>query len=168
MYRIIGADGRPYGPVTGEQLRRWIAEGRANAQTQTLVEGAAAWQPLGSLPEFGNCFIPPVPPAIGPLPSYSHVPRSNTFATVGLVFGILSLLFICCCRGFPFNILGIIFSLIGLSQARNHPETYGGEGQALVGLILSILSLLFLFFMLILVLVALATGHSQVYWHDSI
>jgi len=162
MYRIIGADGRPYGPVSGEQLRRWIVEGRANAQTQTLLEGAAAWQPLGTLPEFANCFVPPVPPAIGPLPSYNQVPRSNTFATLGLVFGILSLCFICCCYGCPFNILGIIFSLIGLSQAHRQPEIYGGEAQAVAGLILSILSLLLL---VVLLVIALASGHTQVYWH---
>jgi hypothetical protein len=52
MYRIIGADEREYGPVTADQLRQWIAEGRANAQTRVLVEGATEWKPLGTLPEF--------------------------------------------------------------------------------------------------------------------
>ena len=33
MYRIVGKDGQQYGPVTAEQLRGWIAENRANAQT---------------------------------------------------------------------------------------------------------------------------------------
>jgi len=161
MYRIIGADGRPYGPVTGEQLRRWIAEGRANAHTQTLVEGAAAWQPLGTLPEFAHYSAPPVPPAIGPLPSYSQVHRSNSFASVGLIFGILSLVFICCCYGFPFNVLGLIFSIIGLSQAHRHPQACGGEGQALAGLILSIFSL---FLFILMLLFALASGSAQIRW----
>jgi len=39
MYRMIGADGREYGPVTADQLREWIAEGRVDAQTKALVEG---------------------------------------------------------------------------------------------------------------------------------
>ena len=33
MYKIIGTDGRPYGPVSAEEIRRWIAENRVNAQT---------------------------------------------------------------------------------------------------------------------------------------
>lgn len=52
-YRIIGADGRQYGPVTEEQLRDWITQGRANAQTLAQVEGATDWKPLSQMPEFG-------------------------------------------------------------------------------------------------------------------
>jgi len=37
MYTIIGGDQKQYGPVTAEELRRWIAEGRADAQTQVLA-----------------------------------------------------------------------------------------------------------------------------------
>src|SRR5215472_941173 len=64
MYRIIGADDREYGPVTADQLRQWIAEGRANAQTKVLVEGATEWKPLGTLPEF---FSAPPPLTAAPL-----------------------------------------------------------------------------------------------------
>ena len=42
MYKIIGADGKEYGPITSEQLRQWMAEGRANLQTRVLPEGATA------------------------------------------------------------------------------------------------------------------------------
>ena len=52
MYKIIGADGREYGPITAEQLREWIAEGRANAQTRALAEGAAQWKTLTEYLEF--------------------------------------------------------------------------------------------------------------------
>ena len=51
-YRIIGADGKQYGPVTTEQLREWIAAGRANGQTLAQPEGATDWRPLGTLAEF--------------------------------------------------------------------------------------------------------------------
>src|SRR5437016_9096782 len=52
MYRIIGTDGKEYGPVTADQVRQWITEGRANAETKALPEGATEWKRLGELPEF--------------------------------------------------------------------------------------------------------------------
>ena len=48
---------------------------------------------------------------------------------------------LCCCCGCPFNILGLVFSLIGLSQINRHPELYEGRGLAIAGLILSAASL---------------------------
>src|SRR6266478_5714110 len=54
MYAIIGADGRPYGPATAEQIREWIASGRANGQTMAQVEGAAESKPLSAFPEFAD------------------------------------------------------------------------------------------------------------------
>jgi uncharacterized membrane protein len=66
MYRIIGADGKEYGPVTTEQLRQWITEGRSNAQTQVQSEGSIEWKPLGTLPEFAGVFTAtqPLPPRV--------------------------------------------------------------------------------------------------------
>src|SRR5215472_5842391 len=52
MYKIIGADGKEYGPISAEQLRQWIAEGRANAQTKVCAEGTTEWKPLSAFPEF--------------------------------------------------------------------------------------------------------------------
>jgi len=142
MYRIIGADGREYGPAAVEQLRQWIAEGRASARTQTLAPGASEWKALGALPEFAGFFAPRIPPAIGPLKPgtamASQFPKNSSYATAGLIFGILSLT---CCCGCPFNILGLVFSLIGLSQISRHPECYEGRGFAIAGLILSAVSL---------------------------
>jgi len=61
MFKIIGADGREYGPVSGEQLRQWIAEGRANAQTRVQAEGATEWKSLAETPEFATFFGTPPP-----------------------------------------------------------------------------------------------------------
>src|SRR5262245_2237764 len=52
MYKIIGADGKEYGPVTADQVRQWIAQGRVNAQTHAAAQGMTEWRPLGSFPEF--------------------------------------------------------------------------------------------------------------------
>ncbi|HYG35378.1 MAG TPA: GYF domain-containing protein [Clostridia bacterium] len=51
MYKIIGADLREYGPVTLEQLRQWITEGRVNGQTLVQPAGATGWRPLSTFPE---------------------------------------------------------------------------------------------------------------------
>ena len=68
MYKIVGADGRPYGPVTADQVREWIATGRANARTLAQSEGATEWKPLTAYPEFVEALAaqaapPPVSPS---------------------------------------------------------------------------------------------------------
>jgi len=92
MYKIIGADGKPYGPVSAEQIRHWLAENRVNGQTLAQVESSSEWKPLGAFPEFisgtGN-----VPPAIGsPLPS-SQSRASNKIAAgiCGILLGSLGI-----------------------------------------------------------------------------
>lgn len=66
MYKIIGTDGREYGPISADQLRQWIREGRANAQTSVQTEGSNEWKPLGTVPEFADVTQPPAaPPPVG-------------------------------------------------------------------------------------------------------
>lgn len=65
MYKILGGDGKEYGPVSADTLRQWMAEGRANAQTQVQPEGTTGWVPLGSLPEFSAATPTPTPVAAG-------------------------------------------------------------------------------------------------------
>lgn len=72
MYKIIGVDQKEYGPVTAEQLRQWISEGRVNAQTQACLEGTQEWKPLGMFPEFGFT----TSPLVGNLPSPETGPIS--------------------------------------------------------------------------------------------
>jgi TM2 domain-containing membrane protein YozV len=67
MFRIIGADGQQYGPISAEQLRRWIAENRANAQTLIQPDGAPEWKPLSTFPEFA-ADLRPAPPAFSATP----------------------------------------------------------------------------------------------------
>lgn len=64
-YQIVGADQKEYGPVTSEQLRQWIAQGRANAGTVAQVEGSTEWKQLASFPEFTSMFSS-VPPLVTP------------------------------------------------------------------------------------------------------
>lgn len=70
MYKIIGVDRKEYGPITAEQIRQWISEGRVNAQTQACLEGTQEWKPLGMFPEFGFT----TSPLVGNLPSPEGAP----------------------------------------------------------------------------------------------
>jgi hypothetical protein len=63
MFKIIGADQKEYGPISEDQIRQWIAEGRVNGQTQVCAEGTQDWKPLSAFPEFGFT-AEPVPGAI--------------------------------------------------------------------------------------------------------
>lgn len=65
MYKIIGADGQQYGPVSAEQVRRWIAENRVNGQTLVQAEDATEWKPLSTFAEFAGDLKPAAPPPIG-------------------------------------------------------------------------------------------------------
>lgn len=56
MYVIIGGDGKEYGPVSGEDLRKWIAEGRLNTQSLAKAESDAEFRPLAAFPEFADAF----------------------------------------------------------------------------------------------------------------
>jgi hypothetical protein len=144
MYKLIGADGKEYGPVSAEMLRQWIAEGRANALTRVLPENETEWKLLRDLPEFASAFPPaPAAPApIAPVPSaFPQERKTNPLAITGMILGITSITVgLCCCSGLPFSVSGLICSLIALSQLKQNPQQ-AGRGMAIAGLVLSIVGL---------------------------
>jgi hypothetical protein len=126
-------------------LREWIAEGRATAQTRVQSEGSAQWKPLTEYLEFAVALAHALPPRPAPGPIYlSPMSRTNPMAMAALVMGILAMtccLCCCgCCYGLPFNVLGVIFALVALSQIRNDPQSQQGRGLAIAGLVLCLLS----------------------------
>ena len=140
MYRIIGADGKEYGPVPADQLARWLAEGRVEANTRVAVVGSSEWRTLGSFPEFAYALASSAGVSTGMVSS--PVQKSNPMAVAGLIMGVLSLLSCLCCYGIPFNLLGVVFSLVALTQINRNPELYTGKGAAIAGLVLSLLSII--------------------------
>ncbi|MSU20859.1 MAG: DUF4339 domain-containing protein [Pedosphaera sp.] len=64
MYKIIGGDQREYGPVTADEIRQWIAEGRANGATQVQLEEGGDWKALASFPEFIEALAAQTPPLL--------------------------------------------------------------------------------------------------------
>ena len=81
MFKIIGADQKEYGPVPTEQLRQWVIEGRANAQTQVRKEGEAEWKPMSAFAEFADVLrtTPAAPPGV-PVSGLGTVPVETILA----------------------------------------------------------------------------------------
>jgi TM2 domain-containing membrane protein YozV len=113
MYKIIGTNGRPYGPVSAEEIRRWIAENRVNAQTSVQMEGSQEWKPLGSFSEFAS-ELKAVPPPIAPPPSTIASRASNKI---------------------PAGVCGILLGSLGI-----HKFILGYTGAGLVMLLVTILT----------------------------
>lgn len=90
MFKILGADGRQYGPASVEDIRRYLAENRVNAQTLLLAEGGTEWKALGSFPEFGGGSNAAPPPLSQP-PSAVAARSSNKVAAgvCGILLGSL-------------------------------------------------------------------------------
>jgi hypothetical protein len=151
MYKIIGADGKEYGPITAEVLRQWIAEGRADARTRVLAQDTTEWKTLAEVPEFSELLGAAPAAALpgGALPGVER-PKTNPLAVTGMIMGILAVTCGVCCYGLPFNVLGLIFSAVGLSQIRQDPAGQQGRGMAIAGLVLSVISILLAVLLLVL------------------
>jgi len=54
MYIIIGGDGKQYGPISGEDVRKWIQEKRLNGRSQIKTEGETEFRALSTFPEFAD------------------------------------------------------------------------------------------------------------------
>ena len=150
MYKIVGADQKEYGPDSADQVREWIAEGRANGQTLARFE-EGPWKPLSTFPEFASLVGSSAPPRLGTAPpAYGTVPvgvprKNNKLALAGFVLSIFGLLQ--CCTPL-FAILGLIFSCIGFYQVKQAPDRFTGTGLAMAGIITSVVGLLIFCFLL--------------------
>ena len=106
MYKVIGVDGKEYGPASADQVRQWISAGRANAQTRACFGGTTEWKVLASFSEFSFLFMgpPPIPASKFTLASISASPGSKV--PNYLAPAILTTL--CCCL--PLGIPAIVYS----------------------------------------------------------
>lgn len=90
MFNIIGADGKQYGPVSGDQVRQWIREGRANSLSQVQPASGGEWKSLGTLAEFAEVFAAPpgAPPPMSP-PTVNNVSSRASNKIAAGICGIL-------------------------------------------------------------------------------
>ena len=125
MYKIIGADQKEYGPVTSDQLRQWIRDGRLNAQTQARLEPGGEWQPLSNFPEFAEVFgvaVPGAPvPAPAPGPTPFPVGGGSREAALSAVKGPAIALIITAALGIGVFFLGAIGNFLGSAVIHQPP-----------------------------------------------
>ena len=139
MYKIIGADQKEYGPVSAEQLRQWMSEGRVNGQTKVQPAGSAEWKMMADVPEFAGFLPKTLPPSLTPVIPITPLPAkpgASPMAVWALVTGILSVL--CCQFLAP---VAIVLGALAISKIKSHPELTG-NGFAVTGLILGIVAIL--------------------------
>ena len=92
MYKIIGTDKREYGPITLEQLRHWMTEGRVNGSTMISVDGGP-FQPLAGIAELAGLLPSSLPLPISSPVVTQEIQRSvsnpATFLLVAAALGLL-------------------------------------------------------------------------------
>ena len=139
MYKIIGADGKEYGPITADQLRAWIAEGRANAQTKILVEGTTDWKPLSEFPELLPAGIKTSAPPTLSAPTFAVSDAAEKVNGPALALMILAGL------NLALGAFGLLLNLLGssMSMFQNGPEqVFGNMFSGVVGVASSSLGIL--------------------------
>ena len=116
MYNIIGGDGKEYGPISAEDLRKWVAEGRLNAQTRAKAESDAEFRPLSAFPEFADVFATTAAPAVMP----SSESNSGRQAALAAVKWPAIALIVTASLGIAYYLFNTVFILAGSGAAFQH------------------------------------------------
>lgn len=146
MFKILGSDGKEYGPIDATVVREWIRERRANGKTRIQPEGAADWVELAALADFAPDLAaasapPPLPPRLGAAPSTPppvNGPKTSGMAIASLVLGLVGFCGVTA-------IMGMILGLVATIRIGKSNGQLKGKGLAISGMILS--SLMFLVFL---------------------
>jgi len=160
MYKILGADGKEYGPVNLDQMRQWVSQGRVNALTKVQKEGSTEWRTATEFPEIQALLASPAPVSGATAPSAgtaAPAPRKQGLAITSFVLGLLSIL----CFGILTGIPAIITGHRAHNRARRDPVLFGGGGFAIAGFIMGYLSILITLLALAMVLPALAKAKAK-------
>ncbi len=158
-YFIIGGDGQQYGPVSAEDLRRWIPENRVQAQTQAQLEGTTEWRTLAEIPEFAGAFPALTPP---PLPAGAPAGQAKTsgMAITSLVLGMLGIL-TCGITVLLSAPAGLILGIVALKKIGKSQGQLCGKGLALAGIITSGVTIVLIPVFAALLLPALAAAKTK-------
>ena len=92
-YKMIGGDGREYGPASLEEIRQWSEDGRVSHGTPVWRNDEGRWQPAAAWPELKWDLRGPVPLAVpeAAAPPVLAVPHPAGFWVRGAAYFIDSL-----------------------------------------------------------------------------
>lgn len=130
MYKIIGADQKEYGPVSGDQIRQWIRDGRVNAHTRARLETGGDWQPLSAFPEFADAFQPGVAAAPTSMPAMAPISGGGSReAALQAVKAPAICLIVIAGLGIALFFFGAISNFLGGAVMRHPPANMPPEMQ---------------------------------------
>jgi hypothetical protein len=75
-YTVLGADGAQYGPITLDQLKIWIGEGRITPETKVLRSDTNSWLQAAQYVELGLSAAPPIMTAAATPPRFVPAARN--------------------------------------------------------------------------------------------
>ena len=137
MYKLLGSDQKEYGPISADQLRAWISQGRANGRSKVQAAGSTEWKLLAEFPEFADALramagAAPSTISAGQSQPAAAPPKTSGMAITSLVLG-------CLCVTSP---LGLVLGIVSLVRINKSKGQLGGQGLALAGTIVSAVFLL--------------------------
>ncbi len=134
MFKVLGADQKEYGPVSADQIRQWIAQGRANGQTKAKPAESSDWKPLAEFLEFADALRAAATPGGQPSPIQGSppLPKTSGMAISSLVLGCLGIL----TCGIT-SLVGLVLGIVALVRINKSNGQLGGQGLALAGTVVS-------------------------------
>jgi uncharacterized protein YggT (Ycf19 family) len=125
-YTIIGGDQKQYGSVTADDLRKWIADGRLNAQSLAKEESDTEFRPLSAFPEFADVLAAgsaPLPPLAAPVVGADDGRATALQLVKGPAIGLMVTAIL--------NIVLALWSLIRVIFLPWNPQHFNSEMQQL-------------------------------------
>lgn len=144
MFKILGNDGKEYGPVPLDTIRQWLLGGRVNGDTRVRSEGSEAWTTLRQLPELAADFSAPPPlPSAAPMVAAAVpdsglnmlIPYRNGMALAAYYCGVFALIPL---LGALLGWVAFGLGVAGLRAAKKNP-LMGGKVHAWIGIVLGVL-----------------------------
>jgi len=133
IYTIIGGDQKEYGSVTSDDLRKWITDGRLNAQSLAKEENDTEWRPLSAFPEFADVLATgsaPPPPLAAPVAGAG----GGRDAALQLVKGPAIGLKVTAIVGLVLVVVGLVVNVMTLNGFHIGPQQmYDPQMQKLIG-----------------------------------
>ena len=145
MYSILGANGEDIPVGSPEELHQWIMEGRVQGRTPLKFEEEGEWLPLESYAEFAAVLQAreaglPIPHASFLKALRHEAPRKSRWAIASLVLGLLGFVTF----GLS-SVGGLICGVIAKGQINKSNGRLKGSGEALAGMIISLVSIVVVF-----------------------